>query len=73
MKKTVGGVGTVVGLLVLALEIYGLKVLQALEMAHGQWRTNVWSYALEAPCAVALVLTVVVIVVSAVWWHGGEQ
>ncbi len=73
MKRWIGGMGMLFGILTMALEIYGLKVLQALERTSGTWRINAWGYATEAPCAVALTVTVLVIVVSAVLFFGGEE
>ncbi len=64
MKRVAGFIGIILGILFLSIEIYSLRVLQALEKVHGEWRTNAWSYASEAPCAVALILTIGVIFFS---------
>ena len=64
MKKIIVAIGMILGVLFLSLEIYCLKFIQSLEMVHGEWRTNAWDYAKESPCAIALVLTIVVIFFS---------
>ena len=64
MKRSIGAFGIICGMLFLSIEIYGFKVLQALEKIHGQWWTDAWGYAFEPPCAVALVLTIGVTVFS---------
>lgn len=64
MKRNIGFMGLIMGSLSLALEIYAFKFLQALEMANGKWYTNAWMYATEPQCAIALLVTVVVILVS---------
>lgn len=66
MKKSIGAIGLLLGVLVFSLELYGLKLVQSLEMVHGVWARNVWHYATEAPCTVALVLTAAEIVCSVV-------
>ncbi len=64
MKKFVGAIGIICGILFLSIEIYSLRVLQALERISGSWRINVWMYACEPPCTVALILTVGVVLFS---------
>lgn len=58
MKKFAGLIGFILGVLFLCLEIYSLRVLQALEKIHGEWWNDAWSYASEPPCAVALIFTI---------------
>lgn len=64
MKKAVGALGIIFGILFLSIEIYGFRVLQTLEKLDGNWMTRAWSYAHEPPCAAALALTVGVILFS---------
>ena len=64
MKKQVGIAGILFGLLVLSAELYGLKVIQALEMAKGQWRSDAWGYLQEPQCLAAVVITAAVILYS---------
>lgn len=64
MKKQVGIAGILFGLLVLSVELYGLKVIQALEMAKGQWRSDAWGYLQEPQCLIAVVITAAVILYS---------
>ena len=61
MKKQVGIAGILFGLLVLSVELYSLKVIQALEMAKGQWRSDAWGYLQEPQCLIAVVITAAVI------------
>lgn len=64
MKK-IGAIGIILGLLFLSLEIYGFRIIQALEEIYGKWMTNAWGYAGESLCVIlALVLTLVVILFS---------
>ena len=64
MKKFFGTIGIICGTLFLSIEIYSFRILQALEKISGSWRNNAWSYACEPPCAVALILTVGVVMFS---------
>lgn len=64
MKKQVGIAGILFGLLVLSVELYSLKVIQALEMAKGQWRSDAWGYLQEPQCLIAVVITAAVILYS---------
>ena len=64
MKKSVGILGIIISLLFLSAELYLLKVIQALEMVHGQWRTNAWGYLSEPPCLIAVVITLAALLYS---------
>lgn len=64
MRKNCGIFGIIIGLLFLSAELYSFKIIQSLEMAHGQWRTNAWEYIQEPQCLVAVIITVVVIIYS---------
>lgn len=64
MKKQVGIAGILFGLLVLSVELYSLKVIQALEMAKGQWRSDAWGYLQEPQCLITVVITAAVILYS---------
>ena len=64
MRKNCGIFGIIIGLLSLSAELYSLKIIQSLEMVHGQWRTNAWGYLQEPQCLVAVVITAAVIVYS---------
>ena len=66
MKKAVGLTGLTLGTLALSLELFALKIIQSLEMVHGEWYPNVWRYGLQPPCMIALLLTVAVILFSLV-------
>ena len=64
MKKSAGILGIIISLLFLSAELYLLKVIQALEMVHGQWRTNAWGYLSEPPCLIAVVITLTALLYS---------
>lgn len=69
MKKSTGAIGIILGGLSLSLEIYMLKVIQSLEMIHGEWCTSAWDYAGEPPCTIALILTASIIIFSLVIFY----
>lgn len=62
--KIAGSIGTILSLLVLSLELYSLRLLQALEQATGRWYSDPWKYACEGPCAFALIITIAVLIYS---------
>lgn len=64
MRKMVGLIGIIASGLLLSLEIYMLKIIQSLEMVHGSWRTNVWGYLCETPCAVGFGITICILIFS---------
>lgn len=73
MKRTIGAVGMILGVLCLSLEVYGLRILQALDRAHGEWYTSAWRYAGEPTSAAALILTAAVVLFSAVLFFAGKD
>ncbi|MEG2213962.1 MAG: hypothetical protein RRY35_08710, partial [Clostridiales bacterium] len=73
MKKTIGTIGIIAGFLILSLEIFGLQLLQYMEKAGHTYYTNVWRYAGEPPCVIALILTIGVIVFSIFTFFGAES
>lgn len=64
-KKSVGLMGMIFGGLFLSLELYLLKGIQLIEKSSGSWYEDVWVYAGQFPINVALLVTVAVILVSA--------
>lgn len=63
MKKSfIGSLAIIFGSLVLSLQLYGLKIIQVLDMQKGSWKTHAIDYAREAPMSVAIVITIVVII-----------
>lgn len=74
MKKAIGAIGIILSLLALSLEIYALPLLQYTEAAgHHSSHANVWRYATEPPCLLALLLTVGVLVFSLVTFFGSDS
>jgi len=63
MNKTfVGSLAIIFGGLVLSLQLYGLKIIQLLDMQTGSWNTYAIDYAKETPMSLAIVITIVVII-----------
>ena len=74
MKKAIGTIGVILSLLTLSLEIYALPLLRYTEAAgHHTSYANVWRYAMEPPCLLALLLTVGVLVFSLVTFFGSDS
>ena len=74
MKKSIGAIGVILSLLTLSLEIYALPLLRYTEAAgHHTSYANVWRYAMEPPCLLALLLTVGVLVFSLVTFFGSDS
>ena len=61
-KSFIGSLAIIFGSLVLSLQLYGLKIIQVLEMQKGSWRTHAIDYARETPISLALVITIIVII-----------
>lgn len=64
-KFSIGSAAVVSGALVLSLELYGLKIVQCMEMTKGSWYTNASDYAREPVLGAALWITSAVIVFGA--------
>ncbi len=60
-KLSLGSLAIILGGLVLSLQLYGLKIIQGLEMQKGSWRTHAIDYTTEAPIKLSLWITVAVI------------
>jgi hypothetical protein len=65
-KSSIGSLAIIIGGLVLSLELYGLKIVQGLEMQKGSWRTHAIDYAADTPISLALGITIAVIVYGVV-------
>lgn len=72
-KPLLGSLTIILGSLVLSLELYGLKILQGLEMQKGSWLANAMDYVKEPPVSLALWITVAVIVYGIVLAIGFEK
>ena len=64
MKRYVGLIGIILSGLVLSLEIYMLQMIQTLEKIYGRWKNNALWYAGEPSCAIALIITIVILILS---------
>lgn len=63
MKKSMlGSIAIILGSLVLSLQLYGLKLIQVLEMQGGSWLTNPIDYIEETPILFAICITIGVII-----------
>ncbi len=60
-KSVLGGLAIILGGLILSLEIYGLKIVQGVEMQTGSWKTYAIDYATEIPMSLALCITLAII------------
>jgi len=61
-RLSLGGLSIILGCLILSMELFGLKIIQGFDMVKGSWHTNPFSYAEEVPVALALWITVAVII-----------
>lgn len=62
-KKQIGQIGMIFSALILSLELFSLKILQALDQIAGSWETNIWTY-LTYPTSLAALLIVAVVFVA---------
>lgn len=72
-KSFVGSLAIILGSLVLSMELYGLKIIQGLEKQRGSWRTDAIDYASETPIAIAICLTIAVIIYGFVLVVGTDK
>jgi len=72
-KSLVGSLAIIFGSLVLALELFGLKIIQALDMQKGSWHTSPMDYASEFPIAFALCITIAVIIYGIILMIGADK
>jgi hypothetical protein len=72
-KSFLGCLAIIIGGLVLSLELYGLKIVQGLEMQKGEWHTHAIDYAADTPISLALGITIAVIVYGIVLVARGEN
>ena len=61
-KRLIGNLAIILGSLVLSLQLYGLKIIQGIEMQKGGWKTFAIEYARESPISFAILITVAVII-----------
>lgn len=73
MKRTIGLLGIILGVLVLSLELFLLKMMQLLEKLDGRFYSSLWRYAGEPPCSFALILTLIVLAVSVWTFAAGKK
>lgn len=63
-KKQIGQIGMIFSALILSLELFSLKILQALDQIAGSWETNIWTYFTYPTSLAALLIVAVVFVAS---------
>lgn len=61
-RLSLGSLAIILGCLVLSMELFGLKIIQGLDKVKGSWHTDPFSYAEEVPVALALWITVAIII-----------
>lgn len=72
--KCIGILGILFGMFVLSLELYGLKIIQALERISGSCYMNSFMYISEEPCIViAFIINVCVVISSVVIYLYGRE
>lgn len=72
-KSIVGRSAIILGSLVLSLELYGLKIIQGLEMQKGSWRTYAIDYISEFPVVFGLCIAIAVIIYGIVLTVGTDK
>lgn len=72
-KSSLGSLAIIIGSLVLSLELYGLKIIQGIEMQEGSWKTNAIDYAKETPISLAIWITIAVIIYGIISMVGSER
>lgn len=72
-KSLVGSLAIIFGSLVLSLQLYGLIIIQGLDMQTGSWKTLAIDYASEIPISFALWITVAVIIYGIVLVVGTDR
>jgi len=72
-RVSLGSFAVIVGSLVLSLELYGLKIIQGLEIQKGSWKSNAIDYAKEMPISLAIWITIAVIIYGIILTLGIER
>lgn len=72
-QKAAGLIGVIFGTLFLSMELCMLKFIQLLEKSTGSWYEDVWRYMGEPPFNIALIITVGVIVLSAIVYFTAKE
>lgn len=72
-RTSLGSLAIIIGSIVLSLELYGLKIIQGLEMQKGSWKTNAIDYAKETPISLAIWITIAVIIYGIISIVGLER
>jgi hypothetical protein len=72
-KSFLGSLAIIFGSLVLSLQLYGLKIIQGLEMRKGSWKTHAIDYVSETPISFAICITIAVIIYGIVMVVGAYK
>jgi len=72
-KSSIGRLAIILGGLVFSIQLYGLKMIQGIEMQAGTWQTNAMSYGTESPILLSLLITVAIILYGIVLVIGTDK
>jgi uncharacterized membrane protein len=72
-KSLVGSVAIILGSLLLSLQLYGLKIIQGLDMQKSSWKSQAIDYASEIPISLAIWITIAVIIYGVVLVVGTDR
>ncbi len=72
-RSLTGSLAIIFGSLVLSLQLYGLRIIQGLDMQKGSWKTHAIDYAKEAPISIAICITVAVIIYGIILVVGADN
>lgn len=60
-EKVIGYLAIILGLITFSIEIFGVKLLQLIDMTTNSWDNNAWHYALNAPVFLSMILSLFVV------------
>jgi divalent metal cation (Fe/Co/Zn/Cd) transporter len=72
-KSLVGSLAIILGSLLLSLQLYGLKIIQGLDMQKGSWKSQAIDYASDIPISLAIWITIAVIIYGIVLVVGTDR
>lgn len=74
MKNSfIGNIAIIMGSLMLSVQLFGLKIIQGMEMQSGTWKTNAIDYAKETPVLQSILLSLAVIIYGVVMVVGVDK
>lgn len=72
-KSLVGSLAIILGSLLLSLQLYGLKIIQGLDMQKSSWKSQAIDYASDIPISFAIWITIAVIIYGIVLVVGTDR